>query len=106
MLQAMSETYPWLCLNDLERPAELLKSYQNRSNVGAALLWALGQGGRQEMALGIKGRNDNRSKGTERLNCLHGGRWNGRQELVLGIKGRATESIVTYYLLTSFMVAI
>ena len=37
-----------------KRFTELIKSYQNRTNVGTALLWALGQCGRKDLAAGLK----------------------------------------------------
>ena len=56
ILQSMAEIYPSLCLNNPEKSNDLLKSYVNRAPIGTALLWALGQGGRKDLGVGIKGR--------------------------------------------------
>ncbi len=55
MLQSLLEVYPSLSVQNSRRFHELLRSYQNRPNIGVALLWAVGQGGRKDLAIGIKG---------------------------------------------------
>merc|ERR550532_3851138 len=54
LLQLMSEVYPTLATIQTKRFTELIKSYQNRQNVGIALLWALGQCGRKDLSSGLK----------------------------------------------------
>lgn len=54
ILQLMSEVYPTLATIQTKRFTELIKSYQNRGNVGIALLWALGQCGRKDLSSGLK----------------------------------------------------
>jgi len=54
LLQLMSEVYPTLATLQTKRFTELIKSYQNRANVGTALLWALGQCGRKDLSSGLK----------------------------------------------------
>eukprot|EP00095_Tigriopus_kingsejongensis_P002337 maker-scaffold868_size86715-snap-gene-0.23 protein:Tk02337 transcript:maker-scaffold868_size86715-snap-gene-0.23-mRNA-1 annotation:"hypothetical protein L798_09076" len=54
ILQLLAEMYPALCIHNTERFAELRNSYQNRSPVGTALLWALGQGGKKDLGVGLK----------------------------------------------------
>ena len=46
--------YPTLATLQTKRFTELIKSYQNRPNVGMALLWALGQCGRKDLSSGLK----------------------------------------------------
>ena len=46
--------YPTLATIQTKRFTELIKSYQNRQNVGIALLWALGQCGRKDLSSGLK----------------------------------------------------
>ena len=46
--------YPTLATIQTKRFTELLRSYQNRANVGTALLWALGQCGRKDLSSGLK----------------------------------------------------
>lgn len=57
MLQLMAEIYPTLCTFNMERYSELRNSYQNRPQIGTAMIWALGQGGRKDLATGLKGKN-------------------------------------------------
>jgi len=54
LLQLMSEVYPTLATLQTKRFTELIKSYQNRANVGTALLWSLGQCGRKDLSSGLK----------------------------------------------------
>jgi len=54
LLQLMSEVYPTLATIQTIRFTELIKSYQNKQNVGIALLWALGQCGRKDLSSGLK----------------------------------------------------
>ncbi len=53
VLQLMSEVYPSLATYNMTRFNELRNSYQNRPAIGTALLWALGQGGRKDLSVGI-----------------------------------------------------
>ena len=46
--------YPTLATIQTKRFTELIKSYQNKTNVGTALLWALGQCGRKDLSSGLK----------------------------------------------------
>ena len=46
--------YPTLATVQTKRFMELIKSYQNRQNVGTAVLWGLGQCGRKDLAAGLK----------------------------------------------------
>ncbi len=55
MLQSLAEVYPSLCVNNPQRFHELIRSYQNRPAIATALVWALGQGGRKDLAIGLKG---------------------------------------------------
>ncbi|XP_055642716.1 transmembrane protein 214-A [Toxorhynchites rutilus septentrionalis] len=54
MLQAMALSNPQICVNNLARNAILRNSFQNRSNIGLSLLWALGQGGFGDLNVGLK----------------------------------------------------
>ncbi|XP_049549156.1 transmembrane protein 214 [Anopheles darlingi] len=54
MLQAIANHHPSACVNNLARNAILRNSYQNRSNIGLSLLWALGQGGYKDLNVGLK----------------------------------------------------
>ncbi|XP_055589624.1 transmembrane protein 214-A [Uranotaenia lowii] len=54
ILQAMAIRVPQICVNNLARNAILRNSFQNRSNIGLTLLWALGQGGFQDPTVGLK----------------------------------------------------
>ena len=56
LLQLMAEIYPNLAIYNTERYGELRNSYQNRPNVGTALIWAVGQGGRKDLAVGLRGK--------------------------------------------------
>ncbi|XP_053662907.1 transmembrane protein 214-A [Anopheles marshallii] len=54
VLQAIAVHYPAACVNNLARNAILRNSYQNRTNIGLNLLWALGQGGYNDLDVGLK----------------------------------------------------
>uniref|UniRef100_A0A182MKV8 Uncharacterized protein n=1 Tax=Anopheles culicifacies TaxID=139723 RepID=A0A182MKV8_9DIPT len=54
ILQAIAMHYPSACVNNLARNAILRNSYQNRTNIGLSLLWALGQGGYNDLDVGLK----------------------------------------------------
>uniref|UniRef100_A0A4Y0BQ25 Uncharacterized protein n=1 Tax=Anopheles funestus TaxID=62324 RepID=A0A4Y0BQ25_ANOFN len=54
VLQAIAMHYPSACVNNLARNAILRNSYQNRTNIGLSLLWALGQGGYNDLDVGLK----------------------------------------------------
>lgn len=56
MIQLLAEQNPTLCIRNSERYSELMHSYQNRSPIGTTLLWALGQGGKKNLAVGLEGR--------------------------------------------------
>jgi hypothetical protein len=56
LLQLMSEIYPTLATFNMGRYNELRNSYQNRTSIGTAMLWALGQGGRKDLSVGISGK--------------------------------------------------
>ena len=53
VLQLMSEIYPSLASHNMARYNELRNSYQNRAHIGTAMLWALGQGGRKDLIVGV-----------------------------------------------------
>ena len=55
-LQLMAEVYPHLAIYNTERYSELRQSYLNRPAVCTALIWALGQGGRKDLSVGLKGK--------------------------------------------------
>ncbi|XP_055540761.1 transmembrane protein 214 [Wyeomyia smithii] len=54
LLQAVALRKPQVCINNLARNAILRNSFQNRSNIGLSLLWALGQGGFRDLNVGLK----------------------------------------------------
>jgi len=53
VLQLMSEIYPSLASHNMARWNELMNSYRNRAPIGTAMLWALGQGGRKDLGVGV-----------------------------------------------------
>jgi hypothetical protein len=55
LLQLLAEVYPSLCTFNMTRYAELRASYQNRPNITMAMMWTLGQGGRKDLSIGLKG---------------------------------------------------
>ena len=56
ILQALGEATPALCMSNAQRSQELLKSYRNRAQIGLALMWALGQGGKKNLSVGLQGK--------------------------------------------------
>lgn len=54
ILQMIAQEWPQVCCNSLARSALLRVSYQNRSQIGLSLLWALGQGGYYDLTVGVK----------------------------------------------------
>ena len=58
LLQSLAEVYPSICVYNTERFRELMRSYRNRAHVGTALVWALGQGGRKDLAIGLRGERE------------------------------------------------
>ena len=56
VLQIMAESYPHLAMLPNKRFGELIHSYQNRAGVCIPILWALGQSGRKDLSVGLKGR--------------------------------------------------
>ncbi|XP_058815684.1 transmembrane protein 214-A-like [Topomyia yanbarensis] len=54
LLQAVALHQPQICVNNLARNAIIRNSFQNRSNIGLSLLWALGQGGFRDLNVGLK----------------------------------------------------
>lgn len=56
ILQMIAQEWPQVCCNSLARSALLRVSYQNRSQIGLSLLWALGQGGYYDLTVGVKGK--------------------------------------------------
>jgi len=57
LLQLLADLHPSLCLlqGASGRFAEIRNSYQNRPNIGTALLWSVGLGGSKDLAIGLKG---------------------------------------------------
>ena len=56
ILQALGEATPSLCMTNAQRSQELLKSYRNRAQIGLSLMWALGQGGKKNLSVGLQGK--------------------------------------------------
>ncbi|XP_058451577.1 transmembrane protein 214 isoform X2 [Malaya genurostris] len=54
MLQFVALRHPQICVDNLARNAIIRNSFQNRSNIGLSLLWALGQGGFRDLNIGLK----------------------------------------------------
>lgn len=54
MLQLVAQQWPSVCTSNLAKCAILRNSYQNRSAIGLTLFWALGQGGYQDLSVGLK----------------------------------------------------
>lgn len=54
MLQLIAIEWPSVCIKSLAKNAMLRNSYQNRAPIGLTLLWALGQGGYQDAAVGLR----------------------------------------------------
>ncbi|CAK1550700.1 unnamed protein product [Leptosia nina] len=53
-LQLIALEYPDFCITSLSKSVSLRNSYQNRPPIGLSLLWALGQGGYNNFAVGMK----------------------------------------------------
>lgn len=56
LLQMLAQDHPEFCTASVQKSASLLNSYQNRPPIGLTLLWAFGQGGQSDFAVGMKGR--------------------------------------------------
>ncbi|KNC30351.1 hypothetical protein FF38_03942 [Lucilia cuprina] len=54
LLQLIAQNWPQICSNKMANTAMLRDSYQNRSNICLSILWAIGQGGYQNLMEGIK----------------------------------------------------
>lgn len=53
--QIIGQKWPQICGSNLANSAMLRNSYQNRQYIGLSLLWAVGQGGYQDLMVGLKG---------------------------------------------------
>lgn len=51
----LAKDYPEFCVASVAKSASLRNSYQNRPPIGLSLLWAFGQGGLTDFAVGLKG---------------------------------------------------
>ena len=56
LTQLLTENNPTLVTAHIPRYIELRNSYQNRPNIGLAILWSVGQAGAKSLHSGIKGR--------------------------------------------------
>ncbi|CAH0590493.1 unnamed protein product [Chrysodeixis includens] len=54
LLQMLAQDYPEFCVTSIQKSASLRNSYQNRPPIGLSLLWAFGQGGISDFAVGLK----------------------------------------------------
>ncbi|XP_041984319.1 transmembrane protein 214 [Aricia agestis] len=54
LLQMLALEYPEFCITSLPKSVSLRNSYQNRPPIGLTLLWAFGQGGINNYAVGLK----------------------------------------------------
>lgn len=54
LLQILANDYPEFCVASIQKSASLRNSYQNRPPIGLSLLWAFGQGGLNNFAVGLK----------------------------------------------------
>ncbi|KAL0870073.1 hypothetical protein ABMA27_006234 [Loxostege sticticalis] len=54
LLQMLAKEYPEFCIASIAKSASLRNSYQNRPPIGLSLLWAFGQGGLSDFAVGLK----------------------------------------------------
>ncbi|XP_063830529.1 transmembrane protein 214 [Ostrinia nubilalis] len=54
LLQMLAKAYPEFCVASVAKSASLRNSYQNRPPIGLTLLWAFGQGGLSDFAVGVK----------------------------------------------------
>ena len=55
LLQLVGQNWPQICSNQMANTAMLRDSCQNRSNICLSILWAVGQGGYQNLMEGLKG---------------------------------------------------
>ncbi|XP_013116709.2 transmembrane protein 214 [Stomoxys calcitrans] len=53
MLQLIARNWPQICASCMASTAMLRNSYQNRSNICLSILWAVGQGGYENLMVGI-----------------------------------------------------
>ncbi|XP_063894378.1 transmembrane protein 214 [Helicoverpa armigera] len=58
LLQMLAQDYPEFCIASIQKSASLRNSYQNRPPIGLSLLWAFGQGGNSDFAVGLKAWQD------------------------------------------------
>ncbi|XP_030031154.2 transmembrane protein 214 [Manduca sexta] len=54
LLQMLAQENPDFCIASIQKNASLRNSYQNRPPIGLSLLWAFGQGGLRDFAVGMK----------------------------------------------------
>lgn len=54
VLQLIGQNWPAICSHNMAKTALLRNSYQNRSNICLSILWAIGQGGHQDLTEGVK----------------------------------------------------
>lgn len=54
MTQVLTDVKPCLAITNTARLVELRNSYQNRPNIGLAILWSVGQAGKKDLHVGIK----------------------------------------------------
>ncbi|TDG46453.1 hypothetical protein AWZ03_007109 [Drosophila navojoa] len=54
VLQLIGQNWPAICSHNMAKTAVLRNSYQNRSNICLSILWAIGQGGHQNLTEGVK----------------------------------------------------
>ncbi|XP_049876600.1 transmembrane protein 214 [Pectinophora gossypiella] len=54
LLQILTQDYPEFCVTSMQKSVNLRNSYQNRPPIGLSLLWAFGQGGLRDFAVGMK----------------------------------------------------
>ncbi|XP_072942522.1 transmembrane protein 214 [Epargyreus clarus] len=58
LAQMLAQSNPDFCIASIPKSASLRNSYQNRPPIGLSLLWALGQGGLKDFAVGMKAWQD------------------------------------------------
>ncbi|XP_068620080.1 transmembrane protein 214 [Battus philenor] len=54
LIQMLAQEYPEFCTASISKSVSLRNSYQNRPPIGLTLLWAYGQGGLEDFAVGMK----------------------------------------------------
>ena len=54
MTQVITDISPGLITSNLPRLIELRNSYQNRPNIGLAILWSVGQAGKKDLQSGVR----------------------------------------------------